>query len=548
LALVSLLRRRGLSRRSLRLLLGLAIFGAALFLGDSMITPAISILSSVEGLKDIDPGLDQFVVPAAIVILALLIVVQRRGSSRVGAVFGPVMALWFLVLAILGAVSIVREPSILRGLSPTWGIDYFVHDPLTAFLSLGGVVLVVTGAEALYADLGHFGRRQIAWSWMGLVFPALVVNYLGQGALLLRDPDASSSPLLGLAPHWSLMPLVLLATAATIIASQAVISGAFSVASQAMRLGYLPHVRIIHTSATESRQVYVPLVNAILGVGVLALVVTFQSSEKLAAAYGLAVTGTMTISTILYFVIRWTDDRWPRWLVGLTGTGFVTLVGTLLLANVVKIPQGGWLPITIAVVFFGLLTTWHRGRELTADEREGAEGSLEELVESVRQDDDAVVRVPGCGVFLTRSGSTAPIALRANLDHNHALHASTILLTVVIEELPRVIADDQVTVTDLGYRSDGISHVSVRLGYLDPIRLDALLGRALDLGAEADRDDLEHASYFFSVPEYEVTGAPGMMRWRKHLFVSMERLAPDPVHSFKLPHNRAVVMGADVEF
>ncbi len=547
LALLALLRSRDFSPRMMMVLGTLGIFGAALFFGDSMITPAISVLSAMEGLEVVDSGLKDFVVPGSVAILVLLLVLQHRGTGQVGRFFGPVMALWFAALALCGIPEIVRNPAILEALSPLWAVRYFADEPLRAFLSLGGVVLVVTGAEALYADLGHFGRIPIAWSWMALVFPALILQYLGQGALLVRDPSASGSPFFLLVPHSLLWPMVVLATVATVIASQAVISGAFSVAHQAAQLGYLPHLRVVHTSSTTIGQVYVPFVNWVLGAGVLTLVLTFRSSANLAAAYGLAVTGTITISTTLFFVLQWQSRQWSRLQVVLVGGFFIVVTSVILLANAFKIPKGGWLPVSIGVVFFVALTTWHRGRELTDQSRDGVEGSLQDFVDHVHDRDPEVRRVPGCGVFLSRHASCTPLALTANVEHNHALHDATILLTLRTESVPHIAPDERVSVDDLGLSNDGISHVTATLGYQDRTDLQELLRLALSDGLDADTEGIEAASYFFSTPQLRVTDAPGMARWRKHLYMSLERLAPDPVDFFNVPRERTVAMGADVE-
>jgi KUP system potassium uptake protein len=547
LSLLSLLQRENLSARLLRVLFGLGIFGAALFFGDSLITPAISVLSAVEGLKVVDPGLSGIVVPGAVGILLALLVVQRWGTARVGRVFGPVMVLWFGAIALCGAPEIVRAPAVLQALSPTWAVRYFASDPVAAFISLGGVVLVVTGAEALYADLGHFGRRPIVRAWMALVFPALTINYLGQGALLLRQPSSARSPFFLLVPHWALFPMVALATMATVIASQAVISGAFSVAHQADRLGYLPHLRVRHTSATTEGQIYIPAVNAILLVGVLGLVLAYQSSGRLAAAYGLAVSGTITISAALFFVLRWVSGAWSHRRVVVTAAFFLGLVGLFLAANTLKIPEGGWLPVGIGVVFFVLLTTWRRGGQLTDASRDKVEGDLQSFVDDLPNRDVPVQRVPGCVVFLTRGEGKTPLAMRANVDHNHTLHESTVLLTLRTAGVPRVAAGDRVTVSNLGFEGDGISHATARVGYLDRVDLTALLHEAIEKGLEGQPEAIDDASYFFSTPELHITDAPGMNRWRKHLYLAMTRLAPDPVESFALPRNRTVVMGAEIE-
>jgi KUP system potassium uptake protein len=547
LSLLSLLQREDISARLLKVLFGLGIFGAALFFGDSLITPAISVLSAVEGLKVVDPGLGAYVVPGAVGILLALLVIQRWGTARVGRLFGPVMVTWFVAIALCGIPEIVRAPAVLQALSPIWAVRYFAAHPFAAFISLGGVVLVVTGAEALYADLGHFGRTPIVRSWMALVFPALTLNYLGQGALLLRQPSDARSPFFLLVPHWALFPMVALATAATVIASQAVISGAFSVAHQADRLGYLPHLRVRHTSSTSEGQIYIPVVNAVLLVGVLGLVLGYQSSGRLAAAYGLAVSGTITISAALFFVLRWASGAWPRWRVAAAAGFFITVPAVFLAANTLKIPEGGWLPVGIGVVFFLLLTTWRRGGQLAEASRDKVEGDLQAFIDELHGRDVGVQRVPGCVVFLTRGEGKTPLAMRANIDHNHTLHESTVLLTLSIASVPRVSAGDRVTVSNLGFSDDGISHATARVGYLDRIDIPDLLLEAVDKGLEGSPDAIDGASYFFSVPELRITDAPGMTRWRKHLYLAMTRLAPDPVESFALPRTRTVVMGAEIE-
>jgi KUP system potassium uptake protein len=547
LSLLALLQRQKLSTRTLEVLITLGILGTALFFGDSMITPAISVLSSVEGLEIIDPGLKVFVVPGAFVILVALFVAQRWGTARVGKFFGPVMALWFAAIAICGAVEIVHEPAILQAFSPHWAVRYFAANPLTAFLSLGGVVLVVTGAEALYADMGHFGRPAIVRSWLAAVFPALTLNYLGQGALLLRSPSSAHNPFFLLAPHWALVPLVVLATAATVIASQAVISGAFSVTHQAARLRYVPHLRVIHTSSQEPGQIYMPFVNWTLMVAVAALVVSFRSSSSLAAAYGLAVIGTIAISTFLFFALLGARGHWPRWQVMAVGAIFLTIVLSFLVANTVKIPEGGWLPVSIAIVLFVVLTTWRRGRKLSNASRNRKEGTLRDFVDDLHQGDAGVQRVPGCAVFLSRGEGRAPLAMRTNVQHNHSLHSSTILLTIETTSNPRSRRGQRVSVDDLGFSGDGISHVTARLGYMDHPSIPALLKEALDKGLESSKDNIEAASYFVSVPRMRVTNARGMVRWRKHLYVTTSRLTTDPVEFLGLPRERTIVMGAEID-
>jgi KUP system potassium uptake protein len=548
LSLLSLVQRQHLSARALKVLVTLGILGAALFFGDSMITPAISVLSSVEGLEIVDPGLKSLVVPAAVGILVALLVVQRWGTARVGKLFGPVMGVWFTAIALCGGVEIVRQPAILQALSPHWALLYFVDNPLAAFLSLGGVVLVVTGAEALYADLGHVGRRPIVLSWLGLVFPALTLNYLGQGALLLRSPASVQNPFFLLVPQWALIPMVGLATLSTVIASQAVISGAFSVTHQAARLRLVPRLRVVHTSSEERGQIYMPLVNWLLLVSVVALVIGFGSSSSLAAAYGLADIGTIAVSTLLFFSLQRAAGRWPWWRVIVVGSLFLILILSFVAANTVKIAQGGWLPVSIALVLFVVLTTWRRGQQLSDASRNRKEGKLQDFISELHADDATVKRVPGCAVFLSRGEGQTPLAMRANVQHNHALHASTVLLTLETTSSPRSQPDDRVSVSDLRHANDGISHVTARLGYLDHPSIPALLVEALDKGLEADEDDIDAASYFLSVPRLRVTRAKGMARWRKHLYLATSRLTTDPVEHLDLPRDRTIVMGEEVSF
>jgi len=547
LSLLALLKRQDISARRLKILFTLGIFGAALFFGDAMITPAISVLSSVEGLEIVDPGLKELVIPGAIAILVTLLIVQRWGTAKVGRFFGPLMVVWFVVIALCGIPEIVRNPAILQALSPHWAVAYFLANPLTALLSLGGVVLVITGAEALYADMGHIGRKPIARAWLALVFPALTLNYFGQGALLLRTPASVRSPFFLLVPHWALVPMVALATIATVIASQAVISGAFSVTHQAARLGYVPRLRVVHTSTSERGQIYIPVVNWVLLVAVIALVLGFRSSSRLAAAYGLADIGTIATSTLLFFALQWAMGVWSRWRVVGLATLFLTIVLSFLGANTVKIAQGGWLPVSIGIVLFMLLTTWRRGRELSDTQRDKAEGDLREFVDDLHANVVSVERVPGCAVFLSRGEGRAPLAMRSNVDHNRALHKSTILLTIETTPAPHVEPGDRVTVADLGFSDDGISHVTARLGYRDHPSLPGLLREALNKGLEGTKDDIESASYFLSIPRLNVTEAPGMARWRKHVFRTASRLTSDPVEFFDLPRERTIVMGAELD-
>ena len=547
LALLALLAESRLSTKAFGVLASVGIFGAALFFGDSMITPAISVLSSMEGLEILDPGLKEIVVPGAVGILLALFAAQRWGTARVGRFFGPIMALWFLAIAACGVPEIVRHPDVLQALSPHWAARFFFEEPLIAFLALGGVVLAITGAEALYADMGHFGRKPISHAWLAIVFPALTLNYLGQGALLVDRPSAVSNPFFLLVPDWALMPMVTLATLATVIASQAVISGAFSVSHQAARLGFLPRLRVVHTSAREQGQIYMPFVNWLLMIAVLALVLTFQSSEKLAAAYGVAVIGTITVTTTLFFTLQWVRDRRPHWHVAVVGALFLSFVLVFLAANLVKIGEGGYLPVGIGLVIFTVLTTWRTGRKLADASRDQVEGSLQAFVNDLHNHEIPVRRVPGCAVFLSRGEGSTPLALRANVEHNHTLHRHTVILTLVSLRTPRAEDHDRVSVDDLGFSDDGITHVTARFGYLERMSLPSVLRQANDKGLEGGEVDIDDASYFVSAPELRITDAPGMAKWRKHLFLATTRLTSDPVEFFDLPRGNTVVLGAEID-
>ena len=535
--------RRG--RRAAVALAGLGIFGASLFFGDSMITPAISVLSTVEGLAVVEPSLSTLVVPVTAVIIVALFLVQRRGTAAVGRVFGPVMIVWFVAIGACGIAGIADHPSILRALSPTYALGFLAGHFGIAFFALAAVVLAVTGAEALYADMGHFGRRSITRAWLVLVFPALVLSYFGQGALILAGPDNVSSPFFLLVPAWGRLPMVLLATAATVIASQAVITGAYSVAEQAAHLGYLPRLRVTHTSATRVGQIYVPLINWLLMVSVLALVLAFRSSTALAYAYGVAVTGTITVTTLLFFYVA--RGRWgvPRWLVAL-GAAPLLLVDLLFLsANLTKLAHGAWLPILIGVTAFAVMSTWQRGHEIVTVERTRREGSLREFVDRLRKAGSSTLRVPGTAVFLNRGNQTVPLAMRANVEYNHVLHQHVVIVSVETKPVPRVPADQRLVVDDLGH-PDGITHVFVRFGYLETPDVPGAL-RTLAPAVTEGRLQLDEATYFLSKIELERSDAPTMASWRKRLFIATSYLAAADTEHFRLPRDRTIVMSSRVE-
>ncbi|MFF3856408.1 potassium transporter Kup [Micromonospora sp. NPDC002575] len=548
MALITLVRRRVPQggRRPALVLATLGIFGAALFFGDSMITPAISVLSAVEGLRVVYPPLGGSTVLITAVIIVVLFAVQQRGTAVVGRVFGPVMIAWFLAIAACGIVGIARNPAILKALSPSYALGFLAGNFDIAFFSLAAIVLAVTGAEALYADMGHFGRRAITRAWLLLVFPACVLSYFGQGALILSDPAAVSSPFFLLVPHWGRWAMVLLATAATVIASQAVITGAYSVAAQAARLGYLPRLRIAHTSPTTIGQIYVPWINWLLMVSVLTLVFAFRSSVALAFAFGMAVVSTITITTLLFFYVA--HDRWdtPRWLLGAGAAVLLVIDGLFVAANITKLAHGAWLPLLVGLTAFTVMTTWRRGREIVGVERRKREGSLREFVAQLRAGDLAAQTVPGTAVFLNRTAEAAPLALRANVRLNHVRHQNVIILSVETRSLPRVPAADRLTVDDLGYADDGIIHVTAHYGYTETPDLPAAL-RGLPARYTEAPLDLCHASYFLSKVELGTSADPRMRAWRRRLFMATAHVSADAAEHFGLPRDRTIVLGSRID-
>jgi KUP system potassium uptake protein len=548
MALITLIRRRGApgGRRTAIFLALLGVFGASLFFGDSMITPAISVLSAISGVEVVTPSVADLVVPLTAVVIIGLFALQRLGSAFVGRLFGPVMAVWFTVIGALGIRGVVSNPSILKALSPSYALTFLFGHFSIAFYSLAAVVLAVTGAEALYADMGHFGRGPITRSWLFLVFPACILNYLGQGALVLRDPSAVSNPFYLLAPHWALIPMVILAAAATVIASQAVISGAFSLTQQAAQLGYLPRLRIEHTSEKRIGQIYVPWVNWALLVAVLALVFTFRSSTALAYAYGVAVTGTITCTTLLFFYIVHEQWKKPLWLV-LPGAAVLLTIDLLFFAaNLTKLPHGAWLPLVVGVAVFTVLTTWQKGRMLVSKQRALDEGSLHETIEQLHNCVPPLYRAPGTGIFLNRGKTTAPLALRANVEHNHVLHDHVVILEIKTLPVPHVAEADRLEIDDLGYKDDRIFHVAARFGYMDNPSVPPLLSLIRRTPTEAPLCD-DDISYFLSTIEIRRGKAPGMSQWRKYIFIATARLTADAAEYFQLPRDSTVIMGSRIE-
>ena len=540
LALTALVSR-GIERNaSLRWwLIGFGIFGAAMFYGDGMITPAISVLGAVEGLEIITPQLHPFIVPVALVVVVALFAIQKHGTARVGTLFGPVMCAWFVVLAVLGLKQIALDPSVLAAVSPVYAIAFVRANPLLAFLALGAVVLAVTGTEALYADMGHFGATPIRRAWLFFVGPALVLNYFGQGALLLADPAAIKNPFYLLAPQWMLIPLVILATCAAVIASQAVISGAFSLTRAAIQMGYCPRLKISHTSAREMGQVYVPFINWMLLVAVILLVLGFRSSDNLGGAYGIAVTLAMLIDSVLiFFVIRriW---GWP-WPIGLVIAIPLFMIDLSFLAsNSLKIPEGGWFPLLIGVVVFTLLTTWKRGRAVLLQRLSEDTMPLDIFIESIST--SPPLRVPGTAVFLASTANRVPHALLHNLKHNKVLHERVVFLTIVTRDIPRVSAVDRVEIRDLGCR---FWQIEAYFGFTEDPEVPALLEACGRSGFDFDMMD---TSFFVSRETLIATVAPGMALWRERLFVSMSRNAVKATDFFRVPPNRVVELGSQVE-
>ncbi|MBI5164875.1 MAG: potassium transporter Kup [Magnetospirillum sp.] len=541
LALLALVHKAAQGRPAVLAMVGaLGIFAAALFYGDSMITPAISVLSAVEGLQVVAPALERYVIPLTLGILLCLFMIQRHGTSMVGVMFGPVMLLWFGTLAVLGVKHIATAPEVLGALSPHFAVRFMIAEGWIGFLALGSVVLAVTGAEALYADMGHFGRLPIRLAWYMLVLPALVLNYFGQGALLLKHPEAVENPFFMLAPSWAGVPMLILATCATVIASQAVISGAFSVTRQAVQLGYLPRMTIIHTSEREIGQIYIPALNFILMVFVMALVIGFGSSSNLASAYGVAVTGTMVIDCLLIAMVMLLLWKWnPRRAAILVGI-FLIADLAFFLANSTKIFHGGWFPLAIAVTVFLLLTTWKKGRVLLMERLRKDALPVDDFLASLSE---RVVRVPGTSVFLTGATEGTPLALLHNLKHNKVLHERVVLLTVLVEEVPFVAEERRIEAAPI---APGMHRIILRYGFMQ----DPNIPKAL---AQARSDQLGFfwepmsTSYFLSRETLIPSSEPGMALWREHLFAMMSKSATSAMDFFHLPSNRVVELGSQVE-
>ncbi|HTG38274.1 potassium transporter Kup [Sphingomonas sp.] len=538
LALLALISGRSSGQRWTRGIVLLGVFATALFYGDSMITPAVSVLGAVEGLSVAAPAFAGLVLPIAVMILVFLFSIQRNGTARVGAFFGPIMITYFVVIATLGVISIVADPGILWALTPDHAVMFFVYDPLAAFLALGSVVLAVTGAEALYADMGHFGRNPIRVSWLWFVLPALMLNYMGQGALLMRDAGALESPFYMLAPESLRLPLVLLATMAAIIASQAVISGAFSVTQQAIQLGFMPRLRIDHTSAATAGQIYIPLINWLLMAMVIVLVLTFQSSSNLTSAYGIAVTGAMFIDTCLLAVVLFVLWQWKWWQAAPLLLLFFVVDLAYFAANLTKVPDGGWFPLFVGFVIFTLLTTWSKGRKLMIARLRESAMPIKVFIQSAA---NSATRVPGTAVFMTSTPEGVPHALLHNLKHNKVLHDRVILLTVKIVDEPYVAEGERVGLEHLEW---GFHRMILRYGFMEEVDVPAALKRVNNCEGEFR---MMETSFFLARQTLLPSTQPGMMIWREKLFAWMLRNAESAMEFFRLPTNRVVELGSQVE-
>ena len=538
-ALLALISRHLEGKRGTAALVILGVLAASLFYGDAMLTPAISVLSAVEGLTVVEASLEPLVLPISVAILVALFLIQSRGTARVGLLFGPIVLIYFATLATLGVVNIAAHPEILGVLSPHWAVEFFAYDTRLAFLAMGSVFLAVTGAETLYADMGHFGRKAIGVSWLTLVYPCLMLNYMGQGALLLGTPEAVANPFYLMAPEWARLPLVLIATAATIIASQAVISGAFSVTHQAIQLGFLPRLRTLHTSEKAAGQIYIPAINWGLLAMVLVLVLGFGESTRLASAYGISVVGTMLITTVMLAFLLFKVWRWNRWLASGTVGLFLLVDGVYFASNITKIPDGGWFPLVVAAVLFTVLTTWATGRKLM---RERLDESALPLPIFIKSATASAHRVRNTAVFLSASEEGVPSALLHNLKHNQVLHQRVLILTVRVEEVPFADPGRRLEVHDAG---SGFYRIILHYGFMEEVDIPRDLAGVDSIG---EPFNMMSTSFFLGrqklIPSKDY---PGMALWRERLFAWMTKSSESAMEFFKLPTNRVVELGSQVQ-
>ncbi len=523
----------------------LGLIGAALFLGDAMITPALSVLSAVEGLKLVTPAFDEWVLPISIVILIALFAIQSQGTAKVSRFFGPITALWFIAMGLGGVLHITDDLSILYAFNPVYAVTFLFNEGFLGIVVLGAVFLTVTGAEALYADLGHFGRRPIQWAWFVLVFPALTLNYLGQGALVMQNPEAASNPFYLMFPSWALLPMVLLATAATIIASQAVITGGFSLVRQAIHLGYLPRMQILFTSETNTGQIFLPAVNLVLLIGVLALVLGFESSDALATAYGISVTGAMVVTTMMAFEFVRARWRWPRWVAALALAPLLALEVVFLGANLLKIHDGGYVPVMMAAGFTIVMWTWKRGTLILAEKTKRIDVPLTSFATSIEKSIEnkskhAPVSVPGTAIFLTSDPESAPAALMHNLKHNHVLHERNVILTIRTVNKPRVAQENSFSVEKLNER---FTLIELRYGFMQSHNVSQALGYLRKCGIKFD---IMSTSFYLGRRKLVPDAESGMPMWQDRLFIGLANTATDPSDYFHLPANRVVELGSHV--
>ncbi len=546
LALILQKQRRDQDSNRRKLIVAFGLIGAALLYGDGVITPAISVLGAVEGMEVVTPAFKYLVIPFTIAVLAGLFFFQKHGTAKVGRIFGPVMIVWFSTIGVLGLREIMLAPQILLALNPWYGLKFFIDHGRGAFVLLGAVVLVVTGVEALYADMGHFGKRPIRIAWFALVLPALLLNYFGQGGLILRDPSASINPFYLLAPRLLLYPLIALATVAAIIASQALISGAFSLTQQAVQLGYSPRVQIIHTSSRETGQIFVPEMNRILGLGCILIVLAFKSSGALGAAYGIAVTGTMAITTVLFYVLARTQWGWSVWRAGAFTAFFLIIDLALFGANILKIAQGGWVPLAIALGLFTLMTTWHRGRLIVRSLLVDASIPLDALLKDLGDENPdkrfKPARVPGTAVFLTSETKDAPLVLLHHLKHNKVLHENVVLLSIIVAQVPEVPITERVEVTCFPHN---FGRVKAKYGFMQTPNVPEVLALATERGIIAKPSE---TTYYLGRENLIPTGTKPLAHWRKRLFIFMQRNSRPATEFFGIPPNRVVELGAQMEF
>ena len=548
MALTALLQRNRVPQGALLVTLG--IFGAALFFGDGVITPAISVLGSIQGVQVATPTLAHLVVPLSVAILIGLFTLQRFGSGTIGWLFGPVILVWFSAIGLLGISEVVKDPAVIQGLSPTWAVRFMADHGAAGYLVLGGVVLAVTGAEALYADRGHFGAGPIRMGWFGLALPALMLNYLGQAVFILHNPtlphDASTfNPFYQMAPRWALWPLVLLAAVATVIASQAAISGSFSVAKQAVQLGFLPRLKVLHTSKVEG-QIYVPVINWALCLGVVALTLIFRSATRLGDIYGVAVTGTFILNTVLFLAVaRFLWGTSKRRLAPVAVL-FLTVEVAFFSSNIAKVEHGAWLPLAVGLVLSMVMINWRRGQVIVTRNRVAQEGSLDEFLDGLAERKPPVIRIPTVAVFLCRDKATTPLALRTEVEHTNTLPEKVVIVSVDTVSIPHVDPFDRCAAEVMGHGLFKVVHLTTRFGYHDTLSIPEALVLARKQGLLERNLDLEHASYFVSRITITPTDAPGMARWRKNLFIGMARNAAGAIDHFGLPGDRTVIMGSQV--